>query len=215
MFKKVLPFVLLGLMFAVSLYAYTMLPAQVASHWNAAGVADGYSSRTFGAFFLPILAGVLYFFLKYVPRLDPRYKNIEEFQGRYTEFLIVFLVFFGYLHILTLLWNLGYKFDFVTYFLPAFGGLFYEVGRLVEVAKPNWTIGVRTPWTLSSESVWRGTHALAGKLFKVLGVITLACMVIPTYAFFVFIPITLAVTITVFVYSYILYHREQKNKNQK
>jgi len=55
--------------------------------------------------------------------------------------------------------------------VPALGILFYYCGILIENAKRNWFIGIRTPWTLSNEKVWERTHKIGGKLFKIAGLI--------------------------------------------
>ena len=57
---------------------------------------------------------------------------------------------------------------------PLTGALFIYIGFLVEHAEQNWFVGIRTPWTLSSERVWKKTHALGGTPFKVAGVIAIA-----------------------------------------
>ena len=59
------------------------------------------------------------------------------------------------------------------FIIPAFAVLLFYIGILIKHAKRNWFIGIRTPWTLSSDKVWDKTHALGGKLFQVSAVITL------------------------------------------
>ncbi len=55
--------------------------------------------------------------------------------------------------------------------LPAgIGLLFYYIGVLMENAERNWFIGIRTPWTLSSDRVWRQTNRLGGRLFRAAGI---------------------------------------------
>jgi len=81
---------------------------------------------------------------------------------------------------------------------------------LIENAKRNWFIGIRTPWTLSSDKVWRKTHMMGGKLFKIVGVIALFGIILPKYAvFFVLIPVILVTGYLIF-YSYFNYQKEIK-----
>ena len=95
---------------------------------------------------------------------------------------------------------------------PAFGMLFYYLGILTQNAKRNWFIGIRTPWTLSSDVVWDKTHRIGGKLFKAAGIIALLGALIPQYAiFFILVPVISIVAFS-FVYSYVEYSRQNKKR---
>lgn len=202
--------VIVLLLFAVSAFFYPQLPDKLASHWNAAGQADGYSSKFWGLFMLPIIAIFLSLLLVFIPRLDPLKANVEKFKGYYYGFVIVFLLFFFYLHLLTIFFNLGYTFNMTTFLIPAFATLFYFMGFMVSKAKRNYFIGIRTPWTLASDSVWDKTHKLGGKLFKIAAIITLLGVLLGQYAiWFMLVPISLVAIITV-VYSYLVFRKEAK-----
>ena len=116
----------------------------------------------------------------------------------------------AYIYSLTIFWNFGIKFDMGQLLMPAVGILFFYCGFLVENAKRNWFIGIRTPWTLSSDKVWRKTHKLGGKLFKFAGVITFLGLFLPNYAFFFVIIPVLLLTIYAIFYSYFEYKKEMK-----
>ena len=75
----------------------------------------------------------------------------------------------SYIHLLTLLWNLGWIFDLVAWMSPAFAVLLFFAGVLMGKAQSNWFIGIRTPWTLSDNRVWEQTHRIGGIAFKVCG----------------------------------------------
>jgi len=93
---------------------------------------------------------------------------------------------------------------------PAMGILFFYAGVLIENSKMNWFIGIRTPWTLSSESVWDKTHKLGAKLFKASGIIAFAGLIFPALAFyFVLIPVIISALWTI-IYSYLEYQKEKK-----
>ena len=86
------------------------------------------------------------------------------------------------------------------------------MGQLITKAKRNYFIGIRTPWTLSSDTVWDKTHQLGGKLFIAAGAISLFGAFFPDAAiFFIMIPV-LFVTLFTVLYSYFLYLAEQKGK---
>ena len=122
------------------------------------------------------------------------------------------IAFLFYIHIITLLWNLNIRLDFNRMLAPAYAILFLVLGQLIGHAKQNWTVGIRTPWTLSSELVWDKTHQFGGKLFAMSGLICLLGIIFPSYTiYFLLIPILLA-SATSYIYSYIIYTKYAQKK---
>jgi len=196
------------ILFVVGIYMYPQLPDTIASHWNAQGQVNGYMSKFWGLFLFPIISVGLVLLFVAIPRIDPLKANIEKFRTFYDRFVILFMVFFFYFYLLTILWNMGVQYNFNQVLAPAFGGLFYYIGVMMEHAKRNWFVGIRTPWTLSSENVWDKTHAIGAKLFKIVGVVALLGVLFPNYTiFFVLVPV-LVVAGYLIVYSYVAYQRE-------
>lgn len=208
--KKILVYIIIALSFVVSFYSYYLMPEQMASHWNAQGQVDGYTSREFGVFFFPIFLLLISSLLLFVPKIDPLKKNIEKFKEDYEMFVVWFTVFFFYVYVLTILWNLGVVFDMNIVIVPGFGILFYFMGILIEKAKRNYFIGIRTPWTLSSDYVWDKTHKIGGKLFKLMGLLALFSIFFSDYAFlFILIPV-FSVSIFLVIYSYNEFKKGEK-----
>lgn len=117
------------------------------------------------------------------------------------------MAFVAYVHGLTLAWNLGYEVPMNVAVVPAVAVLYVGIGSLVERAEQNWTIGVRTPWTLSDETVWKATHRHAAVAFKVAGIVAFAGLAFPEQAIlFVLAPVLLAASYTV-GYSFLSYRR--------
>lgn len=191
----------------LSAYVYPMLPSEIASHWNALGEVDGYMPKIWGLFLMPALALLLWIVFLIIPHIDPKKENIEKFRPSFDNFIVVLFAFLLYVHGLTIAWNLGYQFDLVRWLLPAFAVLFYDIGSLIGKAKMNWMIGIRTPWTLSSEQVWKETHAWGGKLFKATGIIALAGIIYPSLALWFFLVPLLGSTIWLIVFSYVRFHQ--------
>lgn len=201
-------------MFIVASIAYPTLPNQIASHWNTVGEADGYMDKFIGTFLLPIIMTVLLGLYTIVPKVDPLKENIESFRAYYNGFWIFFFIFFAYIFGLTLAWNLGYSFNLITAMTPAFSLMLYTVGVLVENAKRNWFVGIRTPWTLSSDTVWQKTHQLGGKLFKVAALLPLIALFTKDESLIVgsLSASALIAGLIPIVYSYFVYRAEQKSK---
>jgi uncharacterized membrane protein len=154
----------------VGTYLYPTLPEKIAIHWDVNGEADGYASKLIGLFLLPVISLFLLPLMLILPKLDPT-KGIKKFKEGYDWFLFGFIVFMSIIYSLSLLWNLGYKFDMMRLMAPAIGVLFYGIGVLMEKMRLNWFVGIRTPWTLSSEDVWDKTHQVGAKAFKTCGVL--------------------------------------------
>jgi uncharacterized membrane protein len=196
------------LSFVIGICFYPQMPEKMATHWNAKGEVDGYMSKFWGLFMMPlILTGVgLLFFA--VPRIDPLKANIEKFRKYYDGFIILFSIFLLSGDLQMILWNLGVEISPNVMLPIGLGLLFFYVGILCEHSKRNWFIGIRTPWTLSSDKVWDKTNKVGGKLFKIAGVIIFVGVLFQKYAiFFIIIPV-LVVAVYTIVYSYFEYQKE-------
>ena len=157
---------------AVGIYLYPQFPFLMASHWNIQGVVDGYISRFWGVFLMPLVSFFMFLLFLVIPRIDPLKANVAKFRKYFDWFIVLIMVFFLLIYAFSLRWNLGgFKFDIFVFLPPASGILFYYCGILIENTKRNWFIGIRTPWTLSSDTVWDKTHKIGGKLFKYAGVL--------------------------------------------
>jgi len=198
------------LSFGIGFYFYPQMPDMVASHWNINGEVDDYMPKGWGTFLMPIVSIFMLLLFMVIPRIDPLKANIEKFRKYFDGFIILIVLFLFYIYILSISWSIGLRFDMGRLMTPAMGLLFYYCGILIENAKRNWFIGIRTPWTLSSDSVWEKTHKIGAKLFKASGVIALLGIAFPQHAFyFVIFPVLFSAIYTM-LYSYLEYQKEAK-----
>ncbi|OQM45222.1 hypothetical protein B6A27_14510 [Anoxybacillus sp. UARK-01] len=202
--------ILTVLSYVLSIAAIFYLPDQVATHWNAEGEVDGYSSKWFGAFLSPVLITAVVILMNVMPKMDPKRKNYESFKGSYQVILVVLVLFFFALHVVTLAYNLGFPVD-VNLFVPlGIGLLFIVLGNYMPKMKPNYFIGIRTPWTLANETVWNKTHRLGGKVFVLLGMIlTMTVFIEGAWRFFTFIIAVMAGVLYLVIQSYLYFRKEQ------
>jgi uncharacterized membrane protein len=202
--------VLVVLSFVLGLYFHPMMPERVPSHWNVRGEVDGYMPRTWGVFLMPIVILGIAVLLLIIPRVDPLKRNIEEFRGRFEGFMIVLVLFMIAVELMILLWGVGIRISPNAVLPIGIGVLIFDAGILLEHAKRNWFIGIRTPWTLSSDEIWYRTHRLGGILFKVAGAVAFLGVFFGRRAvWFILIPILLAV-VGATAYSYVEYRRLKK-----
>jgi uncharacterized membrane protein len=200
------------LSFAIGLYFYPQMSSKVASHWDIEGNADGYMSKFWGLFLMPIISLGLFLLFLLLPKIDPLKNNINKFRKYFDYFVFFFILFLFYLFVLTILWNLGWRFNMSQVLAPAFGLLFLYVGFLLGKAKRNWFIGIRTPWTLSNNKVWERTHEIGAKLFMASGIIIFLGLFLPDYLLlFVFISLGITLIYTV-GFSYFEYQKVSKKK---
>ncbi|MCK4782023.1 SdpI family protein [Candidatus Parcubacteria bacterium] len=197
--------------FLIGVYLYPQMPEKMASHWNSRGEVDDYMPRFWALFLMPMFSIGLFLLFLLVPKIDPLKQNIEKFRKYYDGFIVLIIGFLLYVYILTIFWNLGFRFNMVQLMMPALGALFYYCGVLMENAKRNWFIGIKTPWTLSSEIVWNKTHKLGGRLFKIAGIIALLGIILEDYAFiFIIVPV-IFISVYLIAYSYFEYQKELKS----
>ncbi|MBD3206245.1 DUF1648 domain-containing protein [Candidatus Bathyarchaeota archaeon] len=168
-----LSILLIIIQFLIGIILYPRMPDRIAIHWNIKGEADGYGSKTLGLFLIPVIEVVLIPFFIVLPRIDPKASK-EKMMESYEWFILLFTFYMSYVFGLSTAWNLGYRFDLLRLLIPMLGVLFYGLGCILGEVEINWFLGIRTPWTLSSEEVWRETHCVGGLLFRVSGLLAIA-----------------------------------------
>jgi uncharacterized membrane protein len=208
--------ILIALSFAISIYAYPLLPPVLASHWDADGNVNGHMPALVGAFIMPALSIVLSLIFIAIPYLDPLRANVETFMKDYQRLIFVIILFMFAVHVQALLWNMGTRISFNLTMPVLMGGLFIYLGYFLGKAKRNWFIGIRTPWTLSSDAVWDKTHRLGGELFKAVGVVSVLSVFLPAGGFIFVIALILGASVATVAYSFIVYRDlNAQGKNRK
>ncbi len=202
--------VLIALSIVGSIMLYPIMPDQMASHWNAAGQVDGQMPKIWGLFLMPVIAVAMLLLFMAIPCIDPLKKNIQKFMKYFDNFIVLIVVFLLYIHTASVAWNLGYRFSMTYVILPAIALIFYYSGVLIEHAKMNWFIGIRTPWTLSSEKVWKKTHELGAKVFKALAFVMLLGIVLPPAYLTWWILLVVVAALYPVLYSYLEFRKEKR-----
>ncbi len=204
--------ILITIAIAAGVLLWNQLPAQMASHWDINNQVNGYMPKFWGVFLMPLItSGMLILFLV-VPGMDPLKANIAQFRESFNLFIVLIITFMLYIHGLTLAWSLGFtNFKMSTAMLPFMGVLFIAIGFILKKAKRNFFIGIRTPWTLSSDSVWDKTHQLGSVLFMASGVLAVIGGFFGGMVAFwmMFIPL-IGSSLLLVIYSYVLYRAETK-----
>jgi uncharacterized membrane protein len=196
-----------------SFYFYAHFPERVVTHWGFMGEPNGWSSRAGGAFGVMAIVPGMYLMFLLLPLLDPKKERYMEFAKVFHLFKNVLLTFIAAIYALSSLYNIGYPVQ-IQFWVPWLVGLLMIfMGNYLGKIKPNWFVGIRTPWTLSSENVWYKTHRVGGWAFILFGV----CIIISpnlrqTWGTGLFTGGAIVCIFGTVLYSYILYLQEKKNK---
>jgi len=194
----------------ISIWAYPQLPPTVATHWNLRGVADGFSGRLMAVSIMPLVIIAMTGVFNVLPRLDPRRANYSKFIGTYWLIANAVILFILIGHGMIVATGLGYPVKIGRTMPIGVGLLFIVLGNYLTRVEPNWFVGIRTPWTLSSDTVWRKTHRTGGWTMVLGGIVIAACAFFPPGAFLpLFIAAVLIMAVIPIVQSYVLWKREQ------
>lgn len=210
---EIFPILLVIISFVASFYFYANFPERVITHWGFDGRPDGWSSPAFAAFFFPALILGMYLLFLLLPFADPKKERYAEFAGTYQLFRIIFVLFFVGIYFIASLSNLGFNLPVGTWVPILVGLLFVVIGNYLGKIKLNWYVGIKTPWTLSSEAVWNKTHRLAGKVFVIGGLIlALEIFASKNFQFPLLLMVIIGIVLIPTIYSYILYRKEKQEK---
>jgi len=207
--SEIIPVLLIVAAWVFGFYFYAHFPAQVVTHWNYNGQPNGYSSKAVGAFLLPAILTFIYGLFLGLPYLDPKKERYESFAKIYTLFRGLIMGVLLVIFLTASASNLGYPIQTGSIIPIIIGLLFIVLGNYMGKIKPNWFVGIRTPWTLSSENVWNKTHRLGGFMFVLFGAGLVATPLFPASAklLILIVGVVLASVIPM-AYSYILYRKE-------
>lgn len=190
---------------------YPYLPDQVASHWNLKGEVDGYSSRAWGAFGLPLTTAAIYLLMLLLPSIDPKKRNYQKFTGAYRLFRAVMVVFMSGLYGVVVASALGYQLPVGRVVLTGVALLFIVMGNFMGQIRQNYFVGIKTPWTLANEVVWQKTHRIAARLWVGAGLIGLVAAFAGGTAGAVLLGVSLVLAVVIpIVFSYLEYRRQQQ-----
>jgi uncharacterized membrane protein len=205
---------LIALMFLIGFLAYSHLPDQIPTHWNIRGEVDGYGSRTFGALGIPLITLGIFFLFRFLPSIDPRKRNYVQFAKSYRAIKLVFIIFMFTLYSATILFSLGYPVNITFVVNLLIGILFIVIGNYLGKVKHNYFVGIKTPWTLADEEVWKKTHRLAAPLMVGAGVsFTIGALVRHPATFILSFSMIMVAVLVPTVYSYLLFKKRHPDKN--
>ena len=174
----------MGLLIVAGMAVYSVLvlpalPAEIPIHWNLSGEPDSTMAKALGAFLMVFVGIGVWLLFVGLPRIDPRRSHYADVKDSYWLLCNLVLLFLAAAHVLVLGLGLGWDVDPVQGMLIGLGLLFTGIGPLLPRFSPNRWTGIRTPWTLSNETVWRRTHRVGGYIVASAGLLIVATGFLP------------------------------------
>ncbi|MBE6762804.1 MAG: DUF1648 domain-containing protein [Ruminococcaceae bacterium] len=187
------------------------LPASMATHWGASGEADGYASKVFAVFGIPLILLAVFWVCVFVSAKDPKNKDQNPKALGMALWIVPVLSCFvnGFMYATALGWRLNLP----MLLCLLFGLLFIVLGNYMPKCKQNFTLGIKIRPTLESKENWNATHRVAGKVWFFGGLAVLMCVFLPqSVSFIVLLTMTAVFVAVPVVYSYVYRHKQLKAK---
>lgn len=182
---------------------WNQLPEQIPTHWNSVGEIDGWSSKPFAVFGLPLIMLTAQWLCVLGTGADPKKGNHSDKIVHLVLWIIPVINIL--LSVITYAVALGKEVR-VEVIMPVFIGLVLAiVGNYLPKCKQNYTIGIKIPWTLNSEENWNKTHRFAGWLWTICGLVIMLTGFLGGFEFF--LGIVLVMVFAPFIYSYLLHRK--------
>lgn len=195
-----------------SIINWNSFPDKIPTHWGIDGEVNDYSGK-WAVFLSPLLATGIYLLLIVLPKIDPRKRNYVLFSGAYWVIRIALVLLMASIGMVTDLVSLGYKLNVGMIIELSVLGLLLIMGNQMGRIRPNYFVGVRTPWTLDSEEVWTKTHRLCGRIWVGTSVALAICaFILPSKIVAILFTISiLPMAVIPIVYSYVI-HKKIKSE---
>ena len=187
------------------LLLWNRLPENLPVHWNIKGDADNYAAK----YIFALLNTWLYLLFLIIPKIDPRKKNYTIFSTTYYKLRLIFTLFFS-LFFLLVIYNAVYAMiDFEKIIPVSFLFLFALLGNYMGTIRSNYFVGIRTPWTLNNDKVWKETHLFEGKVMFFGGIAggIISFFINKPYSQYFAFGVIITILLIPVVYSYIYYRK--------
>jgi uncharacterized membrane protein len=204
--SHVVNLLLVAVSFAVAGFFYGAMPQIVPTHWGSDGVANGFTSKPWGPFVLPLVTAATFAMLAAIPALSPRGFGVDSFVRAYRVVVSTIVAFLACVSVFVTMAQAGHGVPMDRVAHVAAGALFVVLGNYLGKFTKNFFMGIRTPWTLASDEVWLRTHRLGGKLFVLAGLALLVGGAVGAPSMLLIVAVTIAAGVPS-VYSFVLYRR--------
>lgn len=210
--KKLIILIII-LMYAASMIFLPILPQAIPMHWNISGQVDSWWPKNIAVWLFPAITSVMFLFFRFFPSIDPRKEKYKLFRKEWEIIQTVIITFMAYMQFIIFYIALHPGTLIMPLMFIGLGTLFIVMGNYLSKIRQNYFIGIRIPWTLSSEDNWNKTHRFASWTFVGAGILMLAEAYFLRYApGIIFSSILLAVGLPI-IYSFLLFRHAENKMN--
>jgi len=164
--------IIVQLTLALYLSSFIASDAKIPSHWDIRGEIDGYTGKWTAILLFPGINAFLFILMLILPIISVRYRETPARFSRMVPIITnIVIFFFAIIHIYTLLLGAELVSNTGSFLYYTLGLMFILLGNVLPKMPSSFFIGIRTPWTLSSEYVWRKTHKIGGICFVISGLL--------------------------------------------
>lgn len=149
------------------------LPEKIPTHWNIKGEVDGWTDKPWGVYMLPIISTITSLVLMLLPKIAPKGFKLDEAKSVYEIIVLITAIFLLGVMVLTFEAALNHAVNVNQWIMVGIGALFVLIGNYLSKVPKNFFLGIRTPWTLSSDEVWYKTHRLGSWMFIFCGLLVI------------------------------------------
>jgi len=195
-------------MLVISVVLYPSLPEELPRHYDINGNVDAMWPKLYAVLMAPVVTSLVVILMQVLPRFDPKRESYEKFQPTYERFQVAFTAFFLGLHIITLT-QYDNPHGVSRLVLLGIGLFFAAIGNDMGRYRQTWFMGIRTPWTLADERVWKQTHRMAARWFVIVGIAAaVMALLLPLQAAgIISFALLMILVVGVYAYSYLLFRR--------
>lgn len=211
--KWIVPVVMISVAILISIFSYERLPEQVPIHWDISGNVDNYAPKAWALSFIPGLMLLIVLMDKVIPFIEPKRANMKKNRKDVTRIHSFTLIILLSVHILIIVYSLGYELNMSNVAPIIVGLLFVLVGNVLPRLKSNYTAGIRTPWALANEQVWRRTQRLGGRLFFLGGIVMMLSILLPSTIRIVVMIVVISAIVLIPTLVSLLWYRKESRTN--
>ena len=206
-------------MLALSAWAWNQIPdtLQIPVHYGINGMPTRYGGKFEGLLMLPLIGAGLTALFAIVPHIDPRSDNLTRSQKAYSAVTLSVILLLLLAHTAMVLQVLGWQINVVMVVAAGVGVLLAITGNYLGKVRSNFSFGIRTPWTLSSEQSWNKTHRLGGRLLFLLGISGAITALANANQLFLLLILggTISITLFLTIYSYMVWKKDPERRKIK
>jgi uncharacterized membrane protein len=192
---------------------WNQLPAEIVTHYDFQGNPGGWMAKEMAALFTVGMSVFLYLVLRFLPKIDPK-GQLQTTNYQKLRFVVTLSLAAIMSWVFYMAGHKGTNGNFTSVLMVFMGLMLAGMGNYLTTVKPNWFVGIRTPWTLDSEAAWRKTHRMGGRLMVVGGLLSavLALVVPVPYMLFSVIGVIVITSLVPVIYSYIYFRQEKAHQ---